>query len=167
MELNVTVDVEAGKSHVFSIFTVLSTEDIINERIFVGNGSNYDDKYYGFGRKGGKFCIWKGDDYIEIQNNIYPLKASAIELNKKMRISVEWNLTLSTANHSRLWINGKQVHNFTSVNKTSSRNSKLFLGNRVPRISSIDTSHNKLFKGELWFFTLLKNRKIKEKEIKL
>ena len=167
MELNVTVDLEAGKPHVFSIFTVLSTDDIANERIVVGNGSNYGDKYYGFGWKGGKFCIWKGDTYIEIQNDIYPLKASAIELNKKMCKSVEWDLTLPTVNHSRLWINGKQVHNFTSVNKTSSRNSKLYLGHRVSRLSSFNSSLNKLFKGELWFFGLLKNRKIKEKEIKL
>ena len=97
MEINVTVDAEAGKSHVFSIFTVLSTEDIMNERIVVGNGMSYNDKYYGFGWKGGKFCIWKGDDYIEIQNNIYPLKASAIELNKKngFKCRMGFNITYS------------------------------------------------------------------------
>ena len=59
MRLNVTVDNEAGKSHVFSIFPVLSTQDVINERIFVSNGTNYDNKYYGFGWKAGKFLSGK------------------------------------------------------------------------------------------------------------
>ena len=162
MELDQTVDSEAGKLHVFSIFAVLSTKEITNERIVTGNGINYDDKYYGFGWKGGKFCIWKGDNYIEIQNGIYPLKASAVELNKKICISVEWDLTLP-ANHSKLWINGKEVHNFKSVNKPL-KNSKLYLGNRNGNLSNNNTN-NKLFKGEIYFFNLLKNHKMKEKEI--
>ena len=131
-----------------------------NLTILIGNKNTDQNDWRGFGYKNSdKFVIYGGGtDYQEVNQSIFPIKKNIFEKSKVHCISIH-NDTESNpkTNKSSFWANGKLIQNFTSWAITSGANN-LILGSE-----SLTNSY--IFEGEIFFTSILTERKTKEKEI--
>ena len=172
MTINESLDKESGKPHIFTIFLVFSTNSITTNRDIFGNAANHNtNEYYGIkylndSNNVNKFCIFQsGLSYIEIENDVYPIKASTKVTNKLMCVSVQYVVDgHSTNNTSSLWVNGKLIKKFTSSSKSSGNINTFTLGHRTERLTG-QRDRNHMLYGEVHFCSLVKHRFMKDKEI--
>ena len=98
--------------------------------------------------------------FHEIDKNVFPIKTNIFEKNKIHCISVHMDAESNPKiNQSSFWANGKLIKEFTSRSMTSGTSQLLF---------GSDSSKNIfIFRGEIFFTSILTERKMKEKEIAL
>ena len=105
-----------------------------------------------------------GNDYLEINPNVFPLKADPTEYNKMKCISVHYDRETYplTSDNSRIFCNGKLIKKFTSAQVTSGLSTLIFRGSNKTVTNDRVTD---CFQGKIAFIAIQLHKKMTEKEI--
>ena len=105
-----------------------------------------------------------GNNYLDINPNVFPLKADPTEYNKMKCISVHYDresYPLKNSN-SKIFCNGKLIKAFASAQVTSGLTSLVFGGSNKTVTNGKVTD---CFKGKIAFIAIQLHKKITDKEI--
>ena len=153
---------------VYKLNSISSSGGIWLKGGLFGHDNGRYDKFACFANPTTRELIVEGgdDDFIVIGGNnanhkspisAFKSKANAGNLNKWICLSIHWDMGPSpVTNESSVYCNGKKLTAFTAKNTTG--DTKLTLGN----IKNSDTSP---LDGSIFFFSVLKYKKMVEKEI--
>ena len=139
--------------------------------IFFGNKGNGSGIYRMLGFKNLDNASTKrlivygvGNDYLEINPNVFPLKADPTEYNKMKCISVHYDRETYplTSDNSRIFCNGKLIKKFTSAQVTSGLSTLIFGGSNKTVTNDRVTD---CFQGKIAFIGIQLHKKMREKEI--
>ena len=105
-----------------------------------------------------------GNDYLDINPNVFPLKADPTEYNKIKCISVHYDRESYPLknNNSKIYCNGKLIERFTAAQVTSGLTSLVFGGSNKTLTNGKVTDY---FKGKIAFIAIQLHKKMTEKEI--
>ena len=108
-----------------------------------------------------------GNNYLDINPNVFPLKADPTEYNKMKCISVHYDMVTPTTmsypfthDNSRIFCNGKLNKKFTAAKVTSSLTSLVFGGGNKTITNNTLTD---CFKGKIALIAIQLHKKMKKK----